>query len=294
MIKEDAVSAAVASVLDRDVLSVESIAGSVTNQDFGVDLVDGRRVLVKIGPPAELTAEVWARGRVGAAGVQVPGVLGYEESSMALPVPFVILDWVRNDHSISTEALRAAGRAMAATHAIELAGYGPIEVTGDPLAPTSVAGRYVSWQAYIVTMLEDLDVLLGAGLLPADQCVRIRESSEDLQPSPLTGESGSLLHSDLKAQHILAERGRLAAIIDWGDASVGDPAWDLARASMMDDRSFATICGSYPGSDRIEVVRLLPIYRVLWNARTLAGEYRADGDWFAEYQRRIAVDLESW
>ena len=38
-----------------------------------------------------------------------------------------------------------------------------------------------------------------------------------------------MLHGDLSPDHILADAGRagLAGIIDWGDARLGDPAWDL-------------------------------------------------------------------
>jgi len=39
----------------------------------------------------------------------------------------------------------------------------------------------------------------------------------------------AVLHGDLSPDHILADAGRggLAGIIDWGDARIGDPAWDL-------------------------------------------------------------------
>ena len=40
----------------------------------------------------------------------------------------------------------------------------------------------------------------------------------------------ALLHRDLEAQHVLVLRasGRVTGVIDWGDASVGDPAFDFA------------------------------------------------------------------
>ena len=44
----------------------------------------------------------------------------------------------------------------------------------------------------------------------------------------LTGFRPALTHSDLGPTHLLVRDGRLAAVIDWGDARVGDPALDYA------------------------------------------------------------------
>jgi aminoglycoside phosphotransferase (APT) family kinase protein len=38
----------------------------------------------------------------------------------------------------------------------------------------------------------------------------------------------ALLHSDLGPEHLLVRDGRLAGVIDWGDARLGDPALDYA------------------------------------------------------------------
>ena len=44
----------------------------------------------------------------------------------------------------------------------------------------------------------------------------------------LTGFRPALTHSDLGPTHLLVRDGRLAGVIDWGDARVGDPAIDHA------------------------------------------------------------------
>jgi len=44
----------------------------------------------------------------------------------------------------------------------------------------------------------------------------------------LTGFEPALLHADLGPEHLLVQDGRLAGVIDWGDARVGDPALDYA------------------------------------------------------------------
>jgi aminoglycoside phosphotransferase (APT) family kinase protein len=44
----------------------------------------------------------------------------------------------------------------------------------------------------------------------------------------LTGFEPALVHADLGAEHMLVQDGRLAGVIDWADARVGDPALDYA------------------------------------------------------------------
>ena len=44
----------------------------------------------------------------------------------------------------------------------------------------------------------------------------------------LMGFTPALLHADLGSTHLLVRDGRLAGVIDWGDARVGDPALDYA------------------------------------------------------------------
>lgn len=57
-----------------------------------------------------------------------------------------------------------------------------------------------------------------------------RRSGEALlaQTETLTGFEPALTHSDLGPAHLLIRNGRLAGVIDWGDARVGDPALDYA------------------------------------------------------------------
>ena len=42
-----------------------------------------------------------------------------------------------------------------------------------------------------------------------------------------------LLHSDLHPKNLVVAGGRLAAVLDWGDLTIGDPATDLAAAWML-------------------------------------------------------------
>src|SRR6185437_14742786 len=63
-------------------------------------------------------------------------------------------------------------------------------------------------------------------LLDADE----RQRAETLfsEAETLTGFEPCVIHADLGPEHMLVRDGRLAAVIDWGDACVGDPALDYS------------------------------------------------------------------
>jgi len=288
----DQIKPSVVASLGVEVTKVDLVAGSVANLDFRVDLADRRRVFVKTGPRAELVAEAWAIGQAAAAGVPVPEVAAYEDSVAVTPVPFLVVDLLPSDGSVTTGVFHEVGRAMQRAHSLRVAGYGPVDVVGDPIDPDSVRGRYDSWQEFIASIVDEIDELVRVDLMTVESAAAVRRHAAQIEASPLAGESGVLLHGDLKRDHLLAVDGRLTGIIDWGDASAGDPAWELARASMMGPADFDPLIHAYPGADSDVVKRILLVYRLLWNTRALAYEYRAGGDWFAAYQRRLVEDLD--
>jgi aminoglycoside phosphotransferase (APT) family kinase protein len=63
-------------------------------------------------------------------------------------------------------------------------------------------------------------------LLDADE--RSRGEALLAEIETLTGFRPALTHSDLGPEHLLVRDGRLAGVIDWGDARIGDPALDYA------------------------------------------------------------------
>ena len=58
-------------------------------------------------------------------------------------------------------------------------------------------------------------------------------------PAPYAG-SPRFLHGDLSAEHVLADpgTGRLAGIIDWSGAALGDPSLDFSYLLLMHGRAF--------------------------------------------------------
>ncbi len=104
----------------------------------------------------------------------------------------------------------------------------------------------------------------------------------------------ALVHGDLGCGHLLADAaGRLAAIIDWGDALIADPAYDLAALLANCPRTFAErVIEAYegPASNDLDARRrvafyvdALPIWQVYFGGDINGGAERRAG------VRRIAA-----
>lgn len=72
-------------------------------------------------------------------------------------------------------------------------------------------------------------------------------------PAPTSDRA--FIHGDLGAEHIFVDGDRIAGIIDWGDAAIGDPAIDYGRlmrdlGTPGDERArFYAICTAYEDLD---------------------------------------------
>ncbi|MEM7029632.1 MAG: aminoglycoside phosphotransferase family protein [Chloroflexota bacterium] len=61
--------------------------------------------------------------------------------------------------------------------------------------------------------------------------------------SPVNGSPGSLLHMDARPANLLAKQGKIWAIVDWSNALLGDPAFELARIAECDNLSMRFLEG---------------------------------------------------
>lgn len=92
--------------------------------------------------------------------------------------------------------------AMAASDVSTLTGWGPFDADG--------RGRFRSWQAF-VTAVDG----------PADLVALVRDYRY--------GEPRQLVHGDFGSNNVLVTDGRVTGVIDWSEAVVGDPLYDLAN-----------------------------------------------------------------
>lgn len=142
------------------------------------------------------------------------------------PFPWSVYRWLPGDmatseHITDTGQLAAdLARFIAALQAIDPAGGPPpSEVNsfrGEPLARRDAGTR-----AAIASLQGELDI------------VTLTAAWEEALAAPEWEQPPVWLHGDLDSRNLLAETGRLSAVIDFGTLSVGDPACDVMVAWKM-------------------------------------------------------------
>jgi len=155
--------------------------------------------------------------RLQAAGVPVPAPLFYDESAAALPSPYIAIEFIEHDSG----GVPSDANAIANPLADVLAAIHRIEPAEDLISflrnqDELSAGRLASRP-------ERLDESLSEG--------RVRDALAAVGP-PLRRNRDALLHGDFWPGNTLWKQGRLAAVIDWEDAALGDPLADLANARL--------------------------------------------------------------
>jgi len=282
-------------------------AGSVGNQNVRLDTSRGAYAL-KLASSNEIAAERWGLERAAAAGVPVPRVA--ETGAVADERAFLITNWLRGRPAAAgtdTDALVEAGRALRRLHRVTGQGYGRVDVTANV-----GRGRHESWAAVIDGIVAEVDDLVRHAVISAAVARRVRAAVADHLDLISYSGDGALLHCDLKPAHVFVADGRLAAIIDWGDTSYGDPRWDLARLRQAGDAVFAPVLDGYAREDReIEHAGLGPAVlsggvergsgfdrstaclSAILRIDALHYELMAGGDWFDVYRATIHEWLES-
>lgn len=158
----------------------------------------------------------------GRSGLPVPAIV----LSEAGPPSFLVLQRVDGTplrRGVDDEAWRDAGRILRRLHGLEWPA-----VAGS----TSWSGR--NWQDHFCWWADhERDQLLTDRSLPATAVHQmhryLRETFADMDGPEL-----HLLHGDCQADHYVVMPGspRIAGVLDFGDAVLGDPVWDVATLTL--------------------------------------------------------------
>jgi aminoglycoside phosphotransferase (APT) family kinase protein len=157
-----------------------------------------------------------------AAGVRTPELIAFDASLELLPVPYTIYERVQGetlgllDHEPGDSPLawHELGRDLALLHT-QVAAQGPIaEIEIEGLPDPRLWLEEIAQEGYFTPMearwlCRWLDRLAPAALASVPRC---------------------FLHGDVQTTNMLVRAGSLdyLAVIDWGSAGWGDPAWDFA------------------------------------------------------------------
>jgi aminoglycoside phosphotransferase (APT) family kinase protein len=264
---EQAVAAFVASELGCEATRVLRVDAFDTNAVYEVD-ADEQWFIVKASRMHDaLRAEAWACARGADAGCAAPAILARGRLNTDDGMSAFIMRRVAGGPIVAGHpAFREVGARLRRLHDVRLPGFGWLaEASWDEGGDFSLLHR--SWLDFLQGICSDLRSLADryaiAAPLAAEAVAAIDAHAEALAAV----EVGALCHGDLKAAHILVDAGRLVGVIDWGDAVVADPLWDIARfAHRAEAASLAGLLAGYDPQQAMvdELAWRLPLYGALW------------------------------
>ncbi|MBK5287792.1 MAG: aminoglycoside phosphotransferase family protein [Acidimicrobiia bacterium] len=167
----------------------------------------------------DLHAEVVAIPIARAAGVRTPDLIGFDDTADLVEVPYTIVERVHGvdlarrppDDPANPDLYRQLGLQLATLHRA------PKPEPHPWLRPPES---------------RDVDELLAesvnAGMLSADVAQWFASVLASIEPSPGGRIPSCFLHNDVKPDNVMLDNGGQVVLIDWGDATIGDPALDLA------------------------------------------------------------------
>lgn len=175
--------------------------------------------------PYDVVREAAVLERLAATEVPVPAVLGVERGDGALGAPFVLLAWVEAPHlgagpEAGDPALIGAAfdsflRTVVAIHDLdwEAAGLGFL---GVPSSPAAAFER-------------DLGQVVGRmSRLGVEDAVLVRAAGTLRERAPAGGRL-ALCQGDVNVFNHLVRDGEVVAVVDWEQARIGDPRYDLGQ-----------------------------------------------------------------
>ena len=262
-----AVAAFVARELGCEATRVVRVDAFATNAVYEVD-ADGRRCVVKAARLHNaVQAEAWACARSADAGCAAPAILGRGRLSTDDRLSAFIMRRVAGGPIVAGHpALPEVGVGLRRLHTVRLPGFGWLaEAAWDKRGDVALLHR--SWRSFLQGICGDARRLADRYVVAAPVAEAAAAAIDAHTDALAAVEVGSLCHGDLKAAHILVEAGRLAGVIDWGDAVVGDPLWDIARfAHRADAGSVSLLLAGYdPARALVDALGWrVPLYGVLW------------------------------
>src|SRR5215470_14008259 len=265
--REQAVAAFVASELGCEATRVVRVDAFATNAVYAVD-ADGWRFVVKASRLHEaVRAEAWSCARGAAAGCVAPAILGLGCLGPDDRMSAFIMHWVAGGPIVAGHpAFPEVGVGLRRLHDVRLPGFGwLVEASWDERGDFALL--HSSWLSFLQGICRDARRLADRYVVAAPVAEAAAAVIDTHAAALAAVEVGSLCHGDLKAAHILVDAGRLAGVIDWGDAVVGDPLWDIARfAHRADGGAVSLLLEGYDPERMLaaELAWRIPLYAALW------------------------------
>jgi aminoglycoside phosphotransferase (APT) family kinase protein len=205
--------------------------GSVTvHETWGASIVvETDNLLLKANGDRSTVAETFVARRVRAAGVPAPEIVDHS-TDVRLPggrwivmprLPGVGFAPREATEAHMTTTIEDVAHHLTTLRNVHLPGWGWVGDDGHGLSDSWAAWLHQSFDEAIAQLRDRLPASFAAA---AHQAV-------DATPEP---RQGSILHGDLALSHILVDpaTGHVTGILDWAEAIIGDPLYDVATFSM--------------------------------------------------------------
>lgn len=119
------------------------------------------------------------------------------------------------------------GRITKKLHKQKCNGFGPIDIKKSS-QQNALFGIFKTWREVILSNIEPhIEYCKKIGAINKSQAEDIRKIFKKFD-SILDNSNSCLLHADLGSHNIIVNKGKITAILDWEDAFLGDPIFDVA------------------------------------------------------------------
>jgi aminoglycoside phosphotransferase (APT) family kinase protein len=195
----------------------------------------GKKMLVRLPSAAEYAPQVdkehkWLPKLAAALPVSIPTPLEVGKPEYGYPWKWSIYRWLEGETvaAVSVEDLPALASDLASF----LLALHQVDTTGGPLAGIHSFYRGGSLSTYDSETRRAINLLKGE----IDECAAVSVWETALSSSWTN--PPVWVHGDISAGNLLVQSGKLSAVIDFGQLSIGDPACDLvANWTLFQGRS---------------------------------------------------------
>ncbi len=277
---ESAVAAFVANALGLHPTRIARTYAFATNAVYEVD-AGGQSLILKASMNRDASrAEAWACARSAEAGFPSPEILADVDGIGSTGMSAFVMRRISGE-SITPghAAFGELGAAAQRLHEVRLPGFGPLaEATWNQ--PGDFTLPHATWFGFLRSISSDTRRLADRCALATSVADAV-EATLEAHAEALSAVAGSLCHGDLKANHIFVDDDRLVGVIDWGDAVVADPFWELARyAHRGDAQSLSLLLRGYDPERSMadDAAWRIPLYSVLWMLVDAIVDHRLGSD----------------
>jgi aminoglycoside phosphotransferase (APT) family kinase protein len=219
----------------RRIHAVERLTSGLSSQSYRIDAETGEgpitwvmRVEPEHGviPPYDIAREYRLLDAVGQAGLPVPKMLHLCEDKAVVGGRFLLMSFVVGDIYNSKDPRMEADPALQAScqsQFVEMAAR--IHAIEQDVLPTA-PGKAATFAQIAVCR----DRMKRTELIPSPVLMASLDLLEDEAPEP---QRVGLLHGDYRLPNLMWNEGKIAGILDWELAAVGDPLCDLAFSQTV-------------------------------------------------------------